>query len=69
MHINLMGSLSFAYKIGMILFMLKSKKRPPKKEPLSGLSQKGCVMGSLTHMKAEEMSERGINYRMMDSGL
>lgn len=27
------------------------------------------IMGSLTHMKAKEMSERGFNYAMMDSAL
>lgn len=48
---------------------VEEHKKTPKKVPLSGLSQKGCVMGSLTHMKAKEMSEQGINYSMMDSGL
>jgi len=59
MHMNQMGSLSLhtvQQQKWVFLVILKSIKRPPKQMPLHGLSQKGCIMGSLTHMKAQEMS-------------
>ncbi len=58
----------------MILATLRSIKRPKLflgsaslRFVSEGLHQ--GTMGSLTHMKAKEMKERGINYAMMDSGL
>lgn len=58
----------------MILATLRSIKRPKlflKSVSLRFVSE-GLHQGTmaiLTHMKAKEMKEPGINYAMMDSGL